>query len=51
MEENILLCKQSYYDVYASLVNSRGVGDVYNDIMGSHQTQEEADEDRVKLIE
>jgi hypothetical protein len=50
MEENIIQCKQNYYDVYAALVESRGIENAYTNIMQYRDTNKEANEDRTNLI-
>lgn len=51
MMENTLQCKQTYYDIYATLVESRGFDDAYENIMNHRRVTEEADKDRSNLIE
>lgn len=51
MEENTLQCKQTFYDIYATLVESRGLEQAYDNIMSHTRAGEEFEKDRSKLIE
>ena len=49
-EENILLCKQQYYDVYATLVSSHGYEKIHSKMLQTQEIAFEADADRDKLV-
>ena len=50
LQENTINCKQAYYDIYATLVESRGISEIHENLVSAKQKTTESDEDREKLL-
>ena len=50
LQENTINCKQAYYDIYATLVETHGIQEIHENLVSTKQKNTESDLDREKLL-